>query len=104
MKAVTVVFNVSIEEEILAALQKAGVTDFTQWPRIVGRGTGTGPRMDSHVWPGANSGILAVVAADAASKLMEELQTVHDSPAGRQAGVFAYLTSVEQTLRARPEP
>ena len=36
MKAVTVIFNVSIEEEVLEAVRDAGVTAFTQWPRIVG--------------------------------------------------------------------
>ena len=99
MKAVTVIFNVSIEEEVLEAVRAAGVTAFTQWPRIVGQGPETGPRMDSHVWPGANTGLLLIVDDDTAVRVMSVLQELHDSPEGRQAGIFAYVTPVEQSLR-----
>lgn len=99
MKAVTVVFNIAIEEDILEALRGIGADAFTQWPRIVGQGPGTGPRMDSHVWPGANSGLLLVVDDELAVRVMAVLQELHDSPKGRQAGLFAYQTAVEQCLR-----
>ena len=98
MKAVTVIFNVSIEEEVLEAVRAAGVTAFTQWPRIVGQGPETGPRMDSHIWPGANAGLLMVVDDVLAGKVMDALQALHASPVGRQAGIFAYQTAVERSL------
>lgn len=99
MKAVTVIFNVSIQEEVIAEVRSVGVEAFTQWPRIVGQGPGTGPRMDSHVWPGANTGLLLIVDDDTAVRVMSVLQELHDSPEGRQAGVFAYVSPVEQYLR-----
>ena len=99
MKSVTAIFNVAIEEEVLAVLRGLGIEAFTQWPRIVGQGPETGPRMDSHVWPGANSGLLLIVDDDMAARVMEELQKLHDSPVGRQAGLFAYQAAVERCLR-----
>ena len=98
MKAVTVSFNVSVEEEVLAAVRSAGVTAFTQWPRIVGQGPETGPRMDSHIWPGANAGLLMVVDDALAGRVMDAIQELHASPVGRQAGIFAYQTAVERCL------
>lgn len=98
MKAVTVIFNVSIQEEVHAAIRKVGITAFTQWPRIVGQGPETGPRMDSHVWPGANAGLLMVVEDESADTVMTALQALHDTPEGRQAGLFAYQTTVERCL------
>ena len=55
--------------------------------------------MDSHVWPGANTGLLLIVDDDTAVRVMSVLQELHDSPEGRQAGVFAYVSPVEQYLR-----
>ena len=100
MKAVTVIFNVAVEEEVLEAVRSAGVTAFTQWPRIVGQGPETGPRMDSHIWPGANAGLLMVVDDALAGRVMDALQELHASPVGRQAGIFAYQSAVERTLDA----
>jgi len=99
VKAVTAIYNVAIEEEVLEAVRRAGVRHFTQWPRIVGQGPVTGPRMDNHVWPGANGGILMLVDDALADKVMDALQALRDSPVGRQAGLFAYQSPVERTLR-----
>ena len=76
MKAVTVIFNVSIQEEVHAAIRKVGITAFTQWPRIVGQGPETGPRMDSHVWPGANAGLLMVVEDELADGWVRAIPVV----------------------------
>lgn len=98
MKAVTVVFNVAIEDDVLGVLRRVGVHHFTQWPRIVGKGSVSGPRMDNHVWPGANAALLAIVDDATATRLMDALQALRDSPAGKQAGVYAYQSPVERTL------
>lgn len=99
MKAVTAIFNVAIEEEVLEAVRRAGVRHFTQWPRIVGQGPVTGPRMDNHVWPGANAGVVMIVDDALAGTVMDALQALRESPVGRQAGLFAYQSPVERTLR-----
>ena len=98
MKAVTVLFNVAIEEEVQEIVRKAGVKYYTQWPRVVGHGPHTGPRMDNHVWPGANAALQMIVEDPVATPLMDALQALRDSPAGRQGGIFAYQTVVERAL------
>ena len=98
-KLVTIYANISISEEILDALRAQGIEHYTQLPRIVGVGPATGPRLDSHVWPGANTGFLVVADEAAAERLMDALQRLRDSEMGRQAGLYAYLTPVERALR-----
>ena len=99
MKAVTAIFNVAIEEEVQEVLRRCGVRHFTQWPRVVGQGPTTGPRMDNHVWPGATSALESIVEDAQAGPLMDALQALRDSPAGRQAGLYAFQTAVERALR-----
>jgi len=99
MKAVTVFFNIAIEEEVLAAVRGAGVEHYSEWPRMTGRGAATGARMDNHVWPGANSGILMLVDDKVATTVMDALQKLRDSRVGHQSGIFAYQSPVERTLK-----
>ena len=98
MKLVTIFANISIAEDILDVLHALGIEFYTQMPRIVGNGPVTGPRLDSHVWPGANTGF-QIVADDAqASRLMDKLQEMRDSDAGRQSGLYAFMSPVERVL------
>ena len=97
MKELSVVFNVSVSDEVVGALAGAGVGEYTLVPRCRGRGKVTEPRMDDHVWPGINSLLLAVVDDAAAQAAMKALQALRDGNAGK-AGVFAYLKPVEATL------
>lgn len=97
-KCVTIYANISITEEILEALGELGLEYYTQFPRIVGKGPATGPRLDSHVWPGANTGFQVVTDDDIANKLMDKLQAMRDSEMGRQSGLYAFMTAVDRTL------
>lgn len=97
-KCITIYGNISIAEEILEAITKCGIENYTQFPRIVGKGPATGPRLDSHVWPGANTGFQIITDEIHANKLMDELQKMRDSEMGHQSGLFAFMTSVERAL------
>ena len=94
-KMVWLVYNISIEEEVADLLEKVGVTCYTQWPRVLGKGATTGPKLDSNVWPGANAAIMTVTTADQAQKLMEAVQNLRDE-IGAHEGIKAFLTPVEQ--------
>ena len=86
-KAITIYCNVSIVEDILDIFKEVDIKNYTQWPRL-----------DNHVWPGANSGFQVIVREDMATKLMDRLQELRDSEAGRQSGIYAFQTAVERSL------
>ena len=97
-KLVTIYANISIAEDVLDAFRAVGVKSYTQFPRIVGDGPVTGPRLDSHVWPGANTGFQVVADAALATRLMDRLQEMRASDIGRQSGLYAFVTPVERVL------
>ena len=97
-KMVTIYANISIADEVLEAFRALGVAHYTQFPRIVGNGPATGPRLDSHVWPGANTGFQVVADEALAGRLMNRLQEMRDSEMGRQSGLYAFQTAVERAL------
>lgn len=97
-KCVTIYANVSVAEEVLEIIHKCGIEFYTCFPRIIGVGAATGPRLDSHVWPGANTGFQVVADAAALDKLMDELQILRSSETGRQSGIYAFMTQVDRVL------
>ena len=98
LKLITIYANISISEDVLEAFRELGVKFYTQFPRIVGEGPATGPRLDSHVWPGANTGFQVVADEALATRLMDRLQKMRDSEMGRQSGLYAFQSPVERAL------
>ena len=99
LKLITIYFNISISEEIVELLKSLNVVDYTQIPRLIGVGKATGPRLDNHTWPGANSAIQTVVEESTAVTLMNKLQEMRDSEQGKHSGIFAVQSPVERALR-----
>lgn len=97
MKMVLAVYNVAVDEEVMEAVREAGVACYTKWPRVVGEGQTTGPRLDDHIWPGANCATLMVVPDELVPKVMSVLQGLRDT-IGRTEGVKAFVLNVEQQL------
>ena len=95
LKMIMIVFNISIQEEVLEVVQGLGVTCYTRWPRVVGKGTTTGPKLDDNVWPGANSALITVIDDDAAADLMAAIQKLRDE-IGAHEGVKAFQIPVEK--------
>ena len=97
MNAVTIIYNISTDEEVQEVLRRMRITEFTRIPRVMGVGAVTGPRMDDHVWPGYNAMIVACVSDHHAETIMQALQEFRDGP-GCKTGIFAWLSPVEAAL------
>lgn len=97
MKMIMAVYNVAVDDDVMEAVQKAGVCCFTKFPRVVGRGKRTGPRLDNHIWPGANTCTLMVVPDERAPAVMDALARLRAEIGGSE-GVKAFLWTVEKQL------
>ena len=97
MKLVFIVFNISIQEDVEQRLRQLGISCYTLWPRLQGKGVSTGPRMDTSIWPGANAALLAVRDDPSASALLTRLQELRDK-VGTLTGIWACTTPVCETL------
>lgn len=97
MKMIMAVYNVAVDDDVMEAVTAAGVCCFTKFPRVVGKGKRTGPRLDNHIWPGANTCTLMVVEDELAPKVMEALAKLRRDIGG-QEGIKAFVLNVEQKL------
>ncbi len=98
MKAVWVTHDIVLGDEIQGLFDEMGIVGMTRWKRMTGRGPKSGTRMDNHVWPGANSAVVAVMEDEVAARLMGRLQALRDE-VGSRTGVWAFATPVTETLR-----
>ncbi len=96
MKLLMAVYNVAMDKDVMDALEAIGVHCFTKWPRVLGRGRKTGPRMDTHVWPGANTVTMFVMEDDMAKKAMKVIKDLREKMG--HEGVKAFLLNVEDKL------
>lgn len=98
MNALWIIYDIVLDTDILALLKKHSITAYTRWPRLTGTGPQSGPRLDDHVWPGANAAILAVLPDDQVATLLPPLQSLRDE-VGAQTGLYAFTTPVLSALR-----
>ena len=95
LKMLLVVFNISIEDEVMEIINGRGTPCYTRWPRVVGKGVSTGPKLDNDVWPGANSVVMLVLPEKEALDLMAAIQELRDE-IGSHEGVKAFMMNIEK--------
>ena len=98
MQALWIIYDIVLDTEILALLKTHNVTAYTRWPRLTGTGPQSGPRLDDHVWPGANAAILTLQPPEVLAPILAALQTLRDE-VGTQTGLYAFTTPVLSALR-----
>ena len=98
MKAVWIMHDIVLGEEVQDILDELGIIGVSRWPRMTGRGPQSGTRLDNHVWPGANAGVVVVVDDELAARLLGRLLALRDE-VGAKTGVWAFTTPVLDQLK-----
>jgi hypothetical protein len=99
MKMVLLNYYVGIDAEVKELLAKHGVCTYTRFPEVEGRISCGEPRESSHVWPGANSTLFAVLDDAKADALVREIESFNAGAYGE--GIDAYVLEVTRQVRAR---
>lgn len=95
MKAVMIIHNQGISEEVMESLQRLKIRGFTRWNNVQGRGSDTGePHMGSHVWPSLNSALLTIIPDEKVASLLAAMQTIDES--AEQEGLRMFVWPVEE--------
>lgn len=95
MKMLFIAYNIALDEELVLLLRRNGVEFYTKFPRVQGVGPNSGPRLDNHVWPGANCAMLVILPTAKAEEMMTLLQDMRNGE-GKNEGIYAFLTSIEK--------
>ena len=90
MKMVMVVCDAAHEDAVLALLEEAGVSGYTHWPRVLGRGQRSEPKMDTAVWPGFNAAMVTAMDDRPAGRLMDSLVALNDTLGGKGLKAFCW--------------
>ncbi len=93
---IMVVFNSSIENEVMEALKGAGMTCYTRLPDIQGVGSESEPRLDSHVWPGTNTILMILVARETGEKILGAVRGLKERHA--EEGVKAIVLPIIDSI------
>ncbi len=97
MKAVFIVYNQSVTEEVQEIFDDLSIRGYTHWKGIHGKGTVKGdPHEGTHTWPELNNAHLAVVEDQAVPDLLEKLQKLDKEV--EDQGLRAFVWNVEQSI------
>jgi len=93
MKAVLIVHNAAIEQEVNEVLESVSIDCFTKFPNILGKGRASEPHLNIDVWPGINCGTFVVAEQAPAKELMEKVRLLREKWAS--VGIKAFMWDIE---------
>ena len=93
---IMLVFNSSIENEVMEALIGAGMTCYTRFPDIQGVGKESEPRLDSHVWPGTNTMLMICATQEIREEIRGAIRTLKQRHA--EEGIKAIILPIIDLL------
>jgi len=92
MKLILIIFDADKEKEVYGILDSSGVSGFTTWGPVHGKGKQSDPRMGTQVWPGDNHIIMTAVSEETVRTLKEALLS-HDEMGGGKGIKVLELTT-----------
>jgi len=93
MKAVLIVHNAAIEQEVDEVLESMSIDSYTKFPSILGKGRASEPHLNTDIWPGINCGTFVVVEEAQAKELMEKVRLMREKWAS--VGIKAFMWEIE---------
>ena len=93
MKAVLIVHNAAIDEEVNEALESVGIDCYAKFPNTLGRGKASEPHLNIDVWPGINCGTFVVIEQVKAKKVMENVRRLREK-LGTE-GIKAFMWEID---------
>lgn len=90
MKAIMIIFNQALSEEVLTVLDELEIRGFTKFNNLQGRGTESGePKMGTHTWPALNNSLICFTPEEKSKELLSSLKALNSS--GMDQGLKAFL-------------
>ncbi len=93
MKAVLIVHNAAIDEEVNEALESAGISCYTKFTNVLGKGKLSEPHLNTDVWPGINVGSFAVTEQGRAEAIMDKVRRMREKLGSE--GLKAFMWEID---------
>ncbi len=96
MKMLILVYNEALDEAVIGAFKRLAIHGYTKWKEAYGEGTETEPKLGTHVWPGKNYVLAAVVEDEIAPSIADAIKKLKsEHPKG---GIKAFRLQVEEAI------
>ncbi|HON18359.1 MAG TPA: hypothetical protein PK990_04230 [Salinivirgaceae bacterium] len=89
MKAVLIIHNKAVSEQVLYILEKLDIKGFTKWDTVYGQGYQGEPRMGTHTWPEENSAVICIINDSMVEPLKNAVSYLDN--ANTDVGVKAFI-------------
>ncbi|MDI6780032.1 MAG: P-II family nitrogen regulator [Bacteroidota bacterium] len=97
MKAVMIVYNHGITEEVDEALEQLSIRGFTRWVDVHGQGTEKGePHLGTHIWPSLNAVVLTVIEDYKVEPLLDKVRKINKE--AEEEGIHAFVWNIEKLV------
>lgn len=90
MRMVMISYNSAIDTEVVDALNKNKISNFTRWIQVQGRGSASGCHFASEVWPGENTVIFTAVDDSQAQNLFDSIKKLRKRLAKEGIKAFSW--------------
>ena len=97
MKAVMIVYNHGITEEVDEVLEQLNIRGFTRFLDVHGQGSVKGePHLGSHIWPSKNAVILTVIEDNLVDGLLKKIEDINKE--AEEQGLHAFVWNIEKMI------
>jgi hypothetical protein len=94
MKAVLIVHNVAIDEQVMEAMEALGVNCYTKFTNTLGKGQISEPHLNIDVWPGVNYGTFVVTDQRQAKEIMGKIRQMREQLGSE--GLKAFMWEIDE--------
>jgi microsomal dipeptidase-like Zn-dependent dipeptidase len=92
MKALLIVHNMALNEQVNEIVESAGLNGYTKFPNILGKGAISEPHLGTDVWPETNCGTFVVADEAKTSELMRSIRRMREKLGSE--GVKAFMWEI----------
>jgi len=97
MKAVFIVYNQALTEQVEQALTSLSIRGFSKWEEMQGAGSINGePHLGTHTWPTMNSGIITIINDELVPKLLNKVNEINN--VAEMQGIHAFVWNIETMI------
>ena len=93
MKAVLIVHNAAIDEEVNEALASVGTNCYTKFTNTLGKGERSEPHLNTDIWPGTNYGTFVVTDQTKAGEIMQKIRRMREKLGSE--GIKAFMWEID---------
>jgi nitrogen regulatory protein PII len=96
MKMFLIIYCQAADQQVIAALKRAGILGYTKMEEVRGEGTETEPRLGTRMWPEKNNVLLTAVADEEVHRINEQIRRIKSEHPS--AGIRGFLLPMEETI------